>query len=375
MGCVSLYLQSEGGLRIQRGRRAGCAEKDGAFTYARALFVQPPFSNLQTAGLVGDAAHGDGVFDSATDLESYCVDQTLTSRTPALALYAPASQRGNLVFRSKRPLMTPAECGEVLRRVDEYHAAERGGVWGTVRKSSVKTTDVAVEDIPVLRPWLKELLRSRLYPMLDAAFPVLADGSTTMDAVTGESRMRVHDAFIVRYDAEKYRSLSLPEHSDTSAMSFTLALNERGADFEGGGTWFEALGPGGRVVDADLGRAVAFAGPLRHAGYPITAGVRIILVLFLYIDGFTYGQYLSAHSEKYGGGCKVSGGGGGSPSGGDNEPDPAGGAEHDGAAGPPEEAPPSQVRPSGDMPGGYVVYNQTVELVAMLNKEVASVLD
>jgi hypothetical protein len=38
--------------------------------------------------------------------------------------------------------------------------------------------------------------------------------------------MRVHDAFIVRYDAQD-KSLSLPEHSDTSSMSFTVALNQR----------------------------------------------------------------------------------------------------------------------------------------------------
>lgn len=31
------------------------------------------------------------------------------------------------------------------------------------------------------------------------------------------SRIRIHDAFIVRYDAEKDMSLSLPEHCDTSA--------------------------------------------------------------------------------------------------------------------------------------------------------------
>ena len=40
--------------------------------------------------------------------------------------------------------------------------------------------------------------------MLHNAFPVLADGSTVMDEETGQSRMRVHDAFIVRYDAVRY---------------------------------------------------------------------------------------------------------------------------------------------------------------------------
>jgi hypothetical protein len=31
--------------------------------------------------------------------------------------------------------------------------------------------------------------------------------------------------------------------------------------------------------------------------------------------------------------------------------------------------------PSGDQPGGFVVYNQTVELVSMLNRRGASILD
>jgi hypothetical protein len=68
-----------------------------------------------------------------------------------------------------------------------------------VRTSSVKTTDVAVEDIPRLRPWLRTLLESRLWPMLGAAYPVLADGSGLRDGSTGEWRLRLHDAFIVRY--------------------------------------------------------------------------------------------------------------------------------------------------------------------------------
>ena len=77
--------------------------------------------------------------------------------------------------------MTENECDKVLSEVQDWHDKERSGVWSTVRHSSVPTTDVAVEDIPSLRPWLKELLRSRLYPMLAAAFPVLADGSSIID--------------------------------------------------------------------------------------------------------------------------------------------------------------------------------------------------
>lgn len=66
------------------------------------------------------------------------------------------------------------------------------------RVLKVHTTDVAVEDIPELRPWLHTLLETRLNPLLAACYPLLADGSTC-----GEkgNRLRVHDAFIVRYSS------------------------------------------------------------------------------------------------------------------------------------------------------------------------------
>jgi len=209
--------------------------------------------------------------------------------------------------------------------------------------------------------------------LVRAAYPKLADGSNPGDM---GDRVRVHDAFIVRYDAENDKSCSLPEHSDTSAVSFTVALNSRGenydassssASFEGGGTWFEALGDSnksGLVVDADVGQAIAFAGPLRHAGYPVTRGVRVILVLFLYIDEFSYGGYLDKYIEENSILCNNSG----DCEDDEKKDDHATNEEHGGTGEP-------KARPSGDMPGGFVVYNQTVELVGMLNRRVESVLD
>jgi hypothetical protein len=197
--------------------------------------------------------------------------------------------------------MTSGECSAVLKIVRTHHEKHRDGVWGTVRHSSVKTTDVAVEDIISLRPWLLALLHTRIYPLLHTAFPVLADGSSLIDPNTTNSRIRVHDAFIVRYDAMNDKSTSLPEHCDTSTISIIFALNERdnssgldfnNGDYKGGGTWFECLGPKGLVVNADIGHAVIFAGPLKHAGFPISDGVRHVLVLFLYVEGFHYGPYL-----------------------------------------------------------------------------------
>jgi len=307
--------------------------------------------------LLGEGAHGDGVYNREEDLEAFVLAEANRQQTPALALFCPEKQKDELVFRTRQPVLTPDECKQVLNEVEAFHKDFRDGRWGTVRHSSVKTTDVAVEDIPALRPWLRDLLKTRLYPLVAAAYPTLADGTTPGDM---GNRMRVHDAFIVRYDADEDGSFSLPEHSDTSAVSFTVALNSGDDIFEGGGTWFEALGENksGKVIDADVGHAVGFAGPLRHAGFPVTKGVRVILVLFLYIEGFSYGNYLQDYLTKHAISCCQQK---------DDEKEEEKTTKLDREQ--------QKVRPSGDMPGGFVVYNQTVELVGMLNREVESVLD
>jgi hypothetical protein len=114
-------------------------------------------SPLPPPSLVGGGAHGDGVFDLKTDLDAFAVIPDFEE--PAVALFG-SEQQNNLVFRTKQAVLTPPECAAVVAICDA-HATANGG-WGTVRHSSVHTTDVAVEDIPVLRC---------------VALPVFLDGS------------------------------------------------------------------------------------------------------------------------------------------------------------------------------------------------------
>lgn len=305
------------------------------------------------------------------DLDSFEVHSSHFNQTPALSLFNKSAQGKRVVFRSKSSLLTKEECDNVLEEVNQYIKVEKNDKWPTVRQSSVKTTDIAVEDIPKLSSWLLELLHSRLYPMVAAAFPILADGTSP------SNRLRVHDAFIVRYD-ECDKSMSLPEHCDTSSMSFTVSLN---SDFEGGGTWFEALGPDGKVIKAEIGQAVLFAGPLRHAGFPITKGTRIILVLFLYVENFEYGKYIQEYCKTYK--CGSSGGAqinekekknrihavqkslNNNPltklQGIENSDDNLEATESKC-----KDTIEQCIKPSGDQPGGFVVYRQTMELASML---------
>jgi hypothetical protein len=111
---------------------------------------------------------------------------------------------------------------------------------------------------------LNNALEARIFPALAWQFGVSA------------TRLRVFDAFIVKYAAGAQRSL--PLHTDQSILSGTIALNCLG-EFEGGGTWFEDLQMAIRVPK---GHSITFNGSAEHAGQAITKGVRYILALFFY---------------------------------------------------------------------------------------------
>lgn len=94
--------------------------------------------------LLGEGAHGDGVFLDE-DFDAFVVPEHNVKQTPALALFCRDTQKNALVYRTRHPVLTVEECASVLKEVDSFHDECREGAWGTVRHSSVKTTDVAVE--------------------------------------------------------------------------------------------------------------------------------------------------------------------------------------------------------------------------------------
>jgi hypothetical protein len=137
---------------------------DGAHGDGRSV---PPISVLYTPSLSVTFLASDGIaaqskrfqhyetilkmpdhcdrYNVESDLDAFEVAPCMLHRTPALALFDDASQRHRLVFRTRQPVLTREECDRVCGIVDKFHLRERGGMWSTVRKATVKTTDVAVE--------------------------------------------------------------------------------------------------------------------------------------------------------------------------------------------------------------------------------------
>lgn len=156
------------------------------------------------------------------------------------------------------------EVAQWVRNEADKHANRRGGWRINLRHPKYATTDIEVKHNAQLAPWFHKLFRNRIGPLImNAYFP------------KGGTHLAPYDIFVVRYDATQQNRLEA--HRDASVISFNLALNE---DFEGGGTYIDALGT---RLTMDTGTLLLHCGRLRHCGCPVTRGVRYILVGFVLV--------------------------------------------------------------------------------------------
>ena len=177
----------------------------------------------------------------------------------------PLGAGGAAAVLTAASLLDAAGCARLVAAAEA--AAAAAGGWTTARHYAVPTTDLPLHRVPALLRWFNGAMQRSIAPLLAAAHPGAVDAA----------RVRVHDAFVVRYDAAAQRHL--PVHRDQSVFSLTIALNAR-TEFTGGGTYFAESRT---VVCPDAGHLVAFSGETRHGGEPISAGVRYIIAAFLYL--------------------------------------------------------------------------------------------
>ena len=170
------------------------------------------------------------------------------------------------------PILSPQECKHVIQWAEEA-AKERPGGWTTSRHYAVPTTDLPVHEIPKLLDFFNDVLANRLRPLMAQQF---SQGEVGVEGCG----LHVHDAFVVRYDAEGGQR-HLPVHTDDSSHSFTVALNDL-SDYDGGGTYICSLGKSYR---SSIGGAFTFRGDqIQHGGDPVVRGIRYVIVGFCYVD-------------------------------------------------------------------------------------------
>ena len=258
-----------------KGRHSETRRADATLRLGGALQRLHRFDEARAAWLEGADAFGFHVElqREAATARAYQIVPSVAGGEAAEAVEE--ARRGELrVCSSRVPLLEPHECAAMIESC-EAHAAASGG-WSTQRHTTVPTTDMPVHVVDSVLRAFNDACAARIFPFLEREYGASMGATAT--------RLRVSDAFVVRYDAAAQRSL--PTHQDDSHLSLTIALNDA-SEYEGGGTAFEDVdgaSPSRPIVASpQLGHVVAFPGALRHGGAPVTRGVRHIVAAFLWV--------------------------------------------------------------------------------------------
>lgn len=138
------------------------------------------------------------------------------------------------------------------------------GEWKNDRHIRYPTYDIAIDKLklPVMN-FILNLFMKKIGNLIFNRFNI-----------SNNYRLNISDAFIVKYEENKQRSLEF--HTDESCISVVLLLSNENS-FTGGGTQFE----NGLSVFPNQGDILIFGSKYRHSGLEIKSGVRMILTFFV----------------------------------------------------------------------------------------------
>ncbi|MCB9642221.1 MAG: hypothetical protein H6728_04040 [Myxococcales bacterium] len=142
------------------------------------------------------------------------------------------------------------------------HTAEQK-TW-TYARHTQATQDQPLRSLPTLQPDIEDFLQNILFPAMTARYTI------------PQHKLRLKEAFVVRYDTERQSKLDL--HRDASLLTASIALNDQG-EYLGGGTYFTSLNH--VLSTSHAGDVLLHCGKLQHGGYPVRSGVRYLLVCFV----------------------------------------------------------------------------------------------
>lgn len=187
---------------------------------------------------------------------------------------------GDLARVSTRAFLTGEQCATLIAEAEavgksawDLPAAVDGAAATYARRAG---TTLEVYELSRGCELFKSVLLPSLFPAVVSAF---ADALCELPP----SRLRVQAAFVVKYNASAGQT-ELGYHRDGPLVTATVALNSP-SEYEGGGTLIEALGwPATPPTPLRLptGHVLLHPGNVRHGGAPISAGLRYILVCFMY---------------------------------------------------------------------------------------------
>lgn len=192
-----------------------------------------------------------------------------------------------------RSVLSDNETAHSLKLAKDYAATT--GCWeqpDQERHATYSTCDFAVEECDALVSYLDEIaLHERLWTHLSNLFGVAREDMNYLDFFCAHYQANSDDDHADGAAAVKTMD-RLEAHRDGSLLSFTITLNSPD-DFEGGGTFFDALRDaeptdvlrsGGVVRPFRAGDAVLHCGKLLHGADVVRSGERTVLVGFVEVS-------------------------------------------------------------------------------------------
>lgn len=166
----------------------------------------------------------------------------------------------NMIYVTQTPLFTKDECNRLVQLAETHFHGE----WTTLPSGRYDVAGFWINSVPAVHEWFNEMLRRRLFPLLQKQFPEFC---TLQDLV-------VDNAYLFKYTTETGRRTDV--HTDSGCLSFTIALNGP-EGYKGGGTWFQGLKNDNPVIEMAQGHVTVRPGGIRHCGQAVTEGVRYII--------------------------------------------------------------------------------------------------
>ena len=191
------------------------------------------------------------------------------------------------------------EENEKLVEICRQHAAATGR-WekpDTERHSTYATCDFPVDEAKVVESFLQEIgFDDRIWESMHEFYGIPWEDMSYLDLFVAQYRAKTNGDDQDLSSTGDNTMDRLEAHRDGSLLSFTITLTDPG-DFEGGGTFFEALRghedkcpnvvcPGGVVRPKRAGDGVFHSGKPLHGAEAITRGERIVLVGFVDVAGW-----------------------------------------------------------------------------------------
>lgn len=145
------------------------------------------------------------------------------------------------------------------------HVKEKYGEWKNDRHVRYPTYDISIDklSVPVMN-YILIFFMKNIGGLIYNRFNISSDNYD----------LNIVDAFIVKYEEDKQRSLDF--HCDDSHMSALLLLSNENS-FTGGGTQFDS----GLSVYPNQGDILLFGSKYKHQGLEINSGVRMVLTFFV----------------------------------------------------------------------------------------------